>query len=219
MPPNKILSKRTIVLRWVVWIVIAAIAVGLIVGIPLWQRIQRASFEPYLAQYAAIQPNGQASSAHMRGKMIVIDKSTGSIDPTWDEIPDDMRAASPSQVATVVWLEWSESEVGTYQGGGSGYSSNVEVTVIDKATSKIIATKSFSSQPTGVRVAGGSADTVAKRPEDQVVQYLRTLGGEPESASLGLLSLVTVAIVLVGMLGIAVAVVRVLKARERRRSG
>jgi hypothetical protein len=129
--------------------------------------------------YAKIQPGPPATGPQvMKVKLVIVDTATGKIDHVWDLMPPDNLATNPSEVGTVVQLSWSQNLVGHYDGGGSAYTSNVGVTVIDAATSNVITAASFINQPP-MHVVGDMGDSVGEKPEDQVVKYL---WGLPDNA-------------------------------------
>ena len=129
--------------------------------------------------YAKIRPGPLATGPQvMKIKLVIVDTATGKIDHVWDLMPPDNLATNPSEVGTVVQLSWSEDLVGHYDSGGSAYTSSVDVTVIDAATSSVIATASFTNQPP-MHVVGDLGDSVGEKPEDQVVKYL---WGLPDNA-------------------------------------
>jgi len=200
-------------LLWAVIFSLLGLLIVIVIGPSAWGLIQRAPFEGHLSEFASIQPRSGGGSSGVRGKLVVIDKATGQLDPVWGKIPDNMRAANPADVGTVVWLSWSESLVGHYKGGQPAYRSDVKVTVIDRATSAVLGTKTFSNEPPSTITAGGSGGASGKRPEAEVVKYLRALaGGSAPSSTL------TIVIVVVGLMPLVIGIIFVTVLAIRRRA-
>ncbi len=105
-------------------------------------------------------------------------------------LPRDYLATGPAEVATVVYLDWSSTLVGHYNGNASlpAYDSRVDVVVVDLPSSSVVGTASFTNQPPGALPAGVTGETVAQKPEDQVVRYLLGLPGltPPDRTGIGL---------------------------------
>ena len=188
-------------LFWVLIFSLLGLLIVVVIGLNAWGLIQRAPFEGRLTEFASIHPRSGGSSSGVRGKLVVIDKATGQLDPVWGKIPDNMRAANPADVGTVVWLSWSESLVGRYKGGQPAYRSDVKVTVIDRASSTVLDTKTFSNEPPGTITAGGGGGASGKRPEDEVVNYLRTLAGVSQP------SRTQIIVLIVGLVPLAIGVI------------
>jgi len=131
------------------------------------------------SSFASLQPGPEATGAPavMKLGLVVVDTATGRMDPVWGNIPEGMRAISPAEVGTVVQLTWGESLSGHYDDNPSwpAYSSTVAVTVVDVATRAVVGKASYTNEPPATRPDGATGDTVAERPADQVVTYLRGL--------------------------------------------
>ena len=205
-------------LLWVLILSLVGFLIVIVIGPSAWGLIQRAPFEGHLSEFASIQPRSGGGPSGARGKLVVIDKATGQLDRVWGKIPDDMRAANPADVGTVVWLSWSESLVGRYKGGQPAYRSDVKVTVIDRATSAVLGTKTFSNEPPSTITAGGSGGASGKRPEAEVVKYLRALAGESKPPSTQIIVLVVVVSLTPLAIGIIFVIVLAIRRRARRRA-
>ena len=78
---------------------------------------------------------------YLKGKVLIIDKKEKGIDPLNSSLPETLRATSPEEVKTVVWLNWNENLVGHYEGGGSAYVYTCQMTIIDNTIPAIVAVK------------------------------------------------------------------------------
>lgn len=162
-----------------------------IFGTPLLLlQLTRPTFAGDPSVYAKLQPGSRVTEPQvMKVKLVVVDVATGKMDHVYDLMAPDNLATKPSEVGTVVQLQWSKNLIGHYDGGGSAYTSNVDVTVIDAATSNVIATASFSNQPPMQFVGAAVSDSIGEKPEDQVVKYLWSLpdNGPPQDLRLPVL--------------------------------
>jgi hypothetical protein len=98
------------------------------------------------AQLASIPglKNAAGGKGYLKGKVVIIDKDDGgTIDSLNSSLPEVLRANSPEEVGTVVWLNWNEERVGTYQGGGGAYVYTCVMTIIDRTSSSKVAVKRF----------------------------------------------------------------------------
>jgi hypothetical protein len=167
------LSQRS---RGIVAVTVMVAILLAVFGIPLLVlQLSRPTFVGDTSVYAKLQPGPPASGSQvMKVKLVIVDMATGQMDHIWDMMIPDELASKPADVETVVQLQWSKNLIGHYEGGGSAYTSNVDVTVIDVATSNVIGTASFNNQPPALYV-GQTGDSVGTKPEDQVIKYLEKL--------------------------------------------
>jgi hypothetical protein len=137
-------------------------------------RSAEEAFQPHMAEYLAAA-KGTADPAEVKGKMVVVDKATRDID--WDVffgLPDDVRAAAPQEVGTVVWLVWDKMQVGKYNDGTPAYSWTCAVTVIDQAGRGVVATTSLRGSDPPEKIENPN-EGVGTKPTAQVIDYLRGL--------------------------------------------
>jgi hypothetical protein len=107
--------------------------------LPHRQRIK--AFEPHLASYkAAGQGTAVGQNPYVRGKVVIVDV-TGQekIDDLYDNLPSNLQAAKPEEVATVVLLKRGERVTGKYTNGAIGYRYTCTVTVIDYVDKVVVA--------------------------------------------------------------------------------
>src|SRR5262249_9806577 len=129
----------------------------------------KGSVEPYLNTPAKRAPKDAART--LKGKILTVDYYGKSVDHLYEELPDDLRAASSEEVGTVVWFFWGTEKV-TEEKGKPGYLATVcEVVVIDVADSEIIAQRKFRGErPSQAALAG-------PKPTQEVVAFLEQLRG------------------------------------------
>jgi hypothetical protein len=129
-----------------------------------------------LSLYISISPASNSDSAsYVVGKIIVINRQERTIDALNDDPRlSDLRAQSPREVGTIIWIDCSEAVVGTYMSGSHGYQWNCNVTVIDKAKNVIITTQSFSG-PLPPEVKECCSDWHGDRPDTEMVNFIESL--------------------------------------------
>ena len=96
------------------------------------------------------------------------------IDPLLLDLPDDLRAADPGEVGTVVWLRWETELVGSYTGGGPAWIWKCQVTVIDKSQRALLGEREFRGSDPPQTTANSGGDYGSK-PVGEVVNYLTKL--------------------------------------------
>jgi hypothetical protein len=141
----------------------------------LWREGTRAvsatSFTPHLGEYLKLPtalPAGQPRPA-TRGGYLPIDLDNRALDSLYVSLPPSMRAGSPDDVHTVVWLRRAFRRVG---GTGSRPKEvqTCRVSVIDRVSNVLVAETTFTgTAPPGKR--GG----VGYVRDDQIVAYLYSL--------------------------------------------
>jgi hypothetical protein len=159
-------------------IIIGGLVLLVLLGVGIWfarRTIRRAPFRAEMSTYLQA-PTGPAKPGTSVKKVVVIDVADKDVDSLHFDLPDDLRAATPAEVTTVVWLNWSKNQIGTYTGGGSAYQWSCQVTVIDKATRTTIRQQTFtgSRPPQSVRARRGTSHS-GDKPTDQVINFLRGL--------------------------------------------
>src|SRR5262249_27112691 len=100
-----------------------------------------APFEEYLGEYPSLPkpPDGDIRGGSPKKKMITIDVNHKTVDYFWFRLPPELRAATPDEVESVVWLKWGEERVAEYEGGGWAIRNTCTVTVFDLKTKKVLA--------------------------------------------------------------------------------
>jgi hypothetical protein len=152
-----------------------------LVGVGTWYAVRTARRAPFRAQMASYlaAPTGVANPNVPRQgarKMVVVDVQDKDVDGLHFDLPDDLRAATPDEVNTVVQLRWNQAAVGTYSSGGKGYQWSCSATVIDRATQTTIGSQQFAGSPPPQSYYGKPGESRSgDKPTPQVLAYLRTL--------------------------------------------
>lgn len=124
-------------------------------------------------------PGLRGAGGRVNGKMVVLDKKEKRIDSVNSQLPTNLRATTLDELGTVVWLEWAEHQTGTYTTGGAAYYYTCQVTVIDRSIPARIATRSFRGGPAPTTTTSSyyGQNHYGSRPDDEIVQYLKSLAG------------------------------------------
>jgi hypothetical protein len=131
-------------------------------------------FKSHLAEYLSAA-EVQQGEAYIHGKIIPVNVRNQTVDYSfYYELPEELRASSPEEVGTVVWLDCTGSLVGTYTGGGGAYRWTCETQVVDLSIFRIVGEESFTgSDPPKTKL--GSGDEHGSFPSDQIIAYLVAL--------------------------------------------
>ena len=169
---------------WIaVGVLIALIAPGAYFVIQsLWtgqsQSREIAPFEARIDDYLAVpKPGGPATGQKARGKIIPVDFQERRVDRLYFELPKELRAASPDDVATVVWLTWREEKVSEYEGGKPAYVERCEVSVIDRKENVVLGKKEFRGGDPPKALSRNLSKGVGPRPYKEIADYLVSLCG------------------------------------------
>lgn len=159
-------------------VVVLLVLIGLgIFGLWYWYRTsQAAPFQPFVAQYLAA-PAGAAQGRPAQGKMVVVDTAKRDVD--WDiffALPDEVRAARPQEVGTIVWTNWGKDQTGAYDDGTPAYVLWCKVTVIDRKTRTIIAESGqFRGSAPPQSIDSNSSSGSGSKPTEAVLEFLKNL--------------------------------------------
>jgi len=135
---------------------------------------EESKFESYIEEYKAILdkatlPEGEQRKV-IRGKVVAIDGNRLALDSLFYQI-GRLRAHSPEEVGTVVWLDCRANLVGQYgsRTGPGAFQQTCWVRILSLSERKIVAEKRFSgSPPPEYSSSGGSGD----RPDQEILDYL-----------------------------------------------
>lgn len=174
-PSNQGMGVQTKILLGVG--VAALVFLGLAVaGVVLVVRsVKRGPFRPHMATYLAA-PTGNAPAGTPIKKVVVVDVKDKDVDGLHFDLPDTLRAGTPEEATTVVWVSWDKRQVGAYTTGGNAYQWFCDVTVIDLATKARIAGQNFSGSPPPATFRGRRGESrTGDKPTDAVLNYIKGL--------------------------------------------
>lgn len=137
-------------------------------------------FSAALSEYLSLDPGKHkgelGGTVAVSGKLVIVDREAGKVDPIYHELPPELLAAGPSEVGAVVWVEWHQIKVGYYKGtGGGAYRVDCTVTVFDKAKGSLVARKRFAGGAPPLVIHGSQREGTGSKPTSQIMKYLAGL--------------------------------------------
>jgi hypothetical protein len=136
-----------------------------------------APFASHISEFLAAPKKGGAAGQKVRPPVLPIDTRERRVDRLYFELPKSLRATSADAVATVVWLEWREQEVGEYSKGVPACVEFCEVTVIDRAQWAVVAEKEFKGGDPPKAISQNLSKGVGPRPYKEITDYVTSLCG------------------------------------------
>jgi hypothetical protein len=116
------------------------------------------------------------SGVPLRGKLIVLDTNCfdkTEFDPLTFDLPKEIRPDAPEEVQTVAWLSYQDKTVGKYTDGTRAIQSECYVTLVDRATTKVLYRGVIlGGLPPDRVVVGISGDARGSSPEPAVLNFL-----------------------------------------------
>jgi hypothetical protein len=159
---------------------VGGLVLVVLVSVGIWytmRTVRRSPFRNQMASYLA-QPTATADLNAPRKpvkRMVVVDPNEQDLDDLHFDLPDDLRAATPADVTTVVWLRWNQATVGTYSSGGNAYQWSCDVMVIDLPTRTTIGSQHFDGAPPPARVSGKRGQSHSgDKPTQAILNYLQS---------------------------------------------
>jgi hypothetical protein len=139
-----------------------------------------APFQENIGEYTSLQKprDGDIRDGKAKRKMITIDMINRKVDSLYFQLPQELRATTPEEVETVVWLRWGQDYIASYEGGGKAIRHTCTVTVFDRATKKVVAQTTFQGEePPDVTYTSAGEDDDGGKPTDKILFYLRNIAG------------------------------------------
>lgn len=115
---------------------------------------------------------------YVNGKILVVNPKSRDIDEIHMQLPDCRRAVKPDEVGTIVWVEKTSENCGTYNTGTNAVQELCKVTIIDKSIPAIIYEVTFrGGEPPNSFMYHGSAPATkaGKSPVPNIVKFLSNL--------------------------------------------
>ena len=149
------------------------------------QRDALKPFLPYMEQYRAAGKAVDAEGGpYIRGKVLVlrpdeVEPEDGAINwrmnIVYFGLPEELRATTPEEVGTLVWVRCGEKAVGTYTDGTSAYQGYCVVTVTDWTLRSTVGQQLFEGiEPKSYKTGPGSRH--AGEPATRlIVEWLASL--------------------------------------------
>ena len=172
------MSKKKNPSDYVLILLIAAIVIGglFFAGRGIYRFILTQPFRPFMSAYQDqnLKPESPGED-YVVGKVVVIDKDKPQVHGIHFRLPEELRASSPEEVGTVVWLSWGEKVVGTYTDGSKGYRRTCNVTIIDQANRQITGSRTFLGSNPPEEKSGFGRRKGDKPSAREIAAYIKSL--------------------------------------------
>lgn len=140
----------------------------------LYRSAALTPFQPSLDLYLTAVPRDKTPTGQpFKPGMIAVDLTTNSLDHFFFELPDNLRAANPESVKTVVFLQWDKKETHKYSNGRPGYTQICMVDVVDLETKTLLMRADFQGSPPPSSIRSRSSSAQGSSPADKVVLFLQ----------------------------------------------
>ena len=113
-----------------------------------------------------------ARAGFPRGSYTELGKPEDAIDEFYSELPTELRARTPEEVKTVIWLEWTRNVVGRYTSGAEAHQFKCTLSVIDRTRNAMIGQKTFYGANPPEKTSNVTFGTL---PLDEILQYVTSL--------------------------------------------
>jgi hypothetical protein len=118
--------------------------------------------------------NPQAPPSPVK-KIVIVDVRARDLDPLHYDLTRSLRAERPEEVTTIAQVRRTSTLAGVYSGGGAATKWTFEVQVVDRASKRILETRSFVGGDPAYSVLvrrGDTATSEGDKPISQVLDYL-----------------------------------------------
>ena len=139
---------------------------------------ERYSYVDNLIARTANASEEDKSGPYIRGRILVIGARSKSLDYLTFSLPEDERAATPSEVETLIVVKRDTFTVGRYGNGGEARRQYIDLTIIDPVDKRVIGRRSFFGEapPDAIRrqpgQGGATGDDVDQR---EILRWLSSL--------------------------------------------
>ncbi len=167
------------------WTTIIVIVVLVLIGICvggffLIRSIYRGSvlspFNSTLPELLQTRPGGDQTptNAPCSKGVMFIDTSDNSFDHLYFDTPEEIKAKTPAEIKTVVFLTWTRNQVGTYGPSNKpAYRNSCKVDIVDRQTKTLLQSNTFVGPTPPATISSRSSSGEGARPNDDVIQFVR----------------------------------------------
>lgn len=138
------------------------------------------AFAAQLPSYMALWRDGVAdesavANGYLAGKAVIVEVTDREIDRLSFDLPDAIRATTPEEVGTLIFLKCRTPEVGSYTSGATARDHVCDMVAYDTGAGRVSAMDSV------VRGAPGSISVdqsgTAGRPDEELLALIASLSG------------------------------------------
>jgi hypothetical protein len=132
-------------------------------------------FESSRNEFVSLRPQaGEPTNKPLKGNFIAIDVADNSFDHFYFDLPENLKATTPADVKTVVFLNWTKQQTHTYDPGNKpGYTHSCMVEVVDRETKTLLLRNNFVGGPPPASISGRSSSGEGPKPTDFIIAYLK----------------------------------------------
>lgn len=119
-----------------------------------------------------------SQARYRKGRMILIDAKAGGLDGLYfTNLPAELRATSPKDLGTEVWLIPDEQFVGKYDNGSEAYKCSYDVIVYDMGRNAVVARERIEGENPPQKRDFRTNDTSAVKrwPFEKLMKFLQDL--------------------------------------------
>src|SRR5262249_39090729 len=146
------------------------------------QSVQRsteqAAFEAAAQEYLFSPVEaGPGVSRPRAGKVVLVDMDKRAFDPFHLSLSEEIRAQDPAQVTTIAQMRHARQEVGRYEMGSRAIQLSCTMTLVDRSSRTIIATRSFvwGKPPNRIPRGGDREDVTGLPPLSEITSFVTGL--------------------------------------------
>ena len=148
----------------------------------VWQTMEqneeRSALQAAVGEYLFTpQQPGPGVARPKVGKVVLVDMDKRAFDDFHMAIHDSLRAHAPAEVQTVAQMRYTRQEVGRFEMGARAIQLSCTMTLADRATKTLIASRSFTwgKPPATIARGGGKDDVTGLAPLEEIKSFLTEL--------------------------------------------
>lgn len=173
--PKKAMRKRDIITVSVLIAIFLTVAIVMAVRQTMEQNEERSALQAAVGEYLFTPQEPGAGGARPKvGKVVLVDMDKRAFDDFHMAIHDSLRAHAPAEVQTIAQMRYTRQEVGRFEMGSRAIQLSCTMTLADRATKTLIATRSFTwgKPPTSIARGGGKDDVTGPAPLNEIKAFL-----------------------------------------------
>ena len=177
-PEAKAKRRREIVALVVIVGICVTVAVFMAVRQNVQESAEQSAFQSAIDDYlfSPLQPEPGVPRPRA-GKVVLIDMDKRAFDRLHLNLNEDLRAHTPAEVATIAQMRYTRQQVGRFEMGARAIQPSCTMTLVDRASRTVIATRSFvwGPPPTRIPRGGDREDVTGPPPLQEITNFLATL--------------------------------------------
>ncbi len=137
-------------------------------------QLEKKRLEPSIQKYASLKAKPISSTSratYSGGKVVCVNMNDRCLDPIHFDLPGDLRATRPEEVAAIAQITYTVDVVGKYKNSATGIDTgryatreSAQCVIIDAATGDIIESTAIIGGQPAKTIASGERDKDMGRP-------------------------------------------------------